>query len=95
MKLVELVITATGGAILEDKITSAVLWSGDDDPDFMEEFGEDFLTPDDFEDVLEYLVDEGILTDEEANAAELSEEETDGEAKPTAEFIPAEKNEDT
>lgn len=42
------------------------LWASDDDEGFQEEFGNEFMDPDEAEQVLEYLVDEDIVTESEA-----------------------------
>ena len=47
------------------------VWSSDADDDFLEEFGDAFLDPDDAEEIIEYLVDSGEIEEEEAEEMEI------------------------
>lgn len=63
----------TGGQVaLEDD--GEQVWSSDDDEDFLEEFGDAFHDADDAEEILAYLVDEGILTEDEADTIDIDVE---------------------
>lgn len=76
-----LVFLTGGQAIIEED--DEAVWFSDDDDAFIEEFGDSFLDPDDAEDILAYLVDEGIITDEEADAIEIDVESLNDERTPT------------
>ena len=43
------------------------LWASDADEDFKEEFNDEFLTEEDISSILEFLVDNELLSDEEAD----------------------------
>lgn len=60
----KLLLTEHGTAELLDNDDDQ-LWSSDNDPDFEEEFGDDFIADDDAEDVLDYLVENEYLPEEE------------------------------
>ena len=80
----ELILTATGGAelIAHQPSGSTTLWASDADEDFKEEFP-DLLDENDANGVFDYLVEEGHLSDDEADAAELSIEQIeDGSSQP-------------
>lgn len=59
----ELILTAHGTAELVD-VDENILWASDDDDDFKEEF-EDFLTEEDFDNVLDFLREAEIITEGE------------------------------
>ncbi len=67
-----LVFLAGGQCMLEED--GEQCWCSDADDDFTEEFGDAFLDPDDAEDILAYLVDEGHLTEDEADHIEIDVE---------------------
>jgi hypothetical protein len=72
----ELILTANGGAELielDANEDEAQVWASDSDDDFREGFP-DFLNEHDAGDVLEYLVDTGMMSEEEADECELSQE---------------------
>lgn len=71
-------LTITPGGAAELRCGRALLWNSASDEAFADEFP-DPLTVDDFEGVLEYLVEEDYLTDEEADAVECEEEDLEGE----------------
>jgi hypothetical protein len=66
---VMVLVFLTGGqcALEED---GEQVWSSDDDEDFRDEFGNEFLDADDAEEIIGYLVDEGLITEEEADELE-------------------------
>lgn len=79
-----LVFTAEGGCVLEED--EEPVWFSDDDDDFAEKFGNDFLTADqDAQDVLDWLEDEGYLESEEKPEVAIEEEnensDEDGEER--------------
>lgn len=63
----ELILLAHGPAELVNADEES-LWVSDSDDDFKEEFSEEFLREDDIADILDYLRDEGIITEQEYNA---------------------------
>jgi hypothetical protein len=65
----ELILRPEGTAELVDA-EDRTLWASDADEDFHEEDFDDFLTEDDLDDVLLYLTDAEILTEQEALAFE-------------------------
>jgi hypothetical protein len=55
-----------------------LVWASDDDPDFLEAMeGVEFIEPDDLEDVVNYLVDTGVISDAEADEMQDFAEETE------------------
>lgn len=68
-----LVLTRGGGAELLEPSTEHLIWSSDDDDQFLERF-EHFLNQSDLEDILDYLVEIGELTEGEADQCECSED---------------------
>lgn len=92
-----LTLLADGGAQLQSghDEASPVVWASDSDPDFLEEMGgQEFLDENDIAEVLEYLVDEGHMSDAEADACEVDietlgpgddEDEDEGEESDTEE----------
>jgi len=67
-----LVLTRGGTAELYDPADDLV-WASSEDQDFMADYP-DFLEQEDLEDILEFLVDVGELTDTEADQADVEEE---------------------
>jgi hypothetical protein len=68
----QLLLTRGGQAELIDP-QGEIVWASSDDPDFLEDYP-DFLTQGDLEDILQFLVDVGELTDDEADAVDPQEE---------------------
>lgn len=68
-----LTLLADGGAQLQEGSDSGpIVWASDTDPEFLEEMGgQEFLDENDIAETLEYLVDEGYLTDAEADRCEI------------------------
>jgi len=77
-----LVFTAEGQCVLEED--GEPVWMSDDDDDFQEEFGNEFLDPDeDGAKILNWLMDEGFLEEEERNEIEIvTESNTDSLNEP-------------
>lgn len=69
----ELILTANGGAELVDLDAEKQLWASDSDDFFREEFP-DFLDENDLEHVFDYLVGAEVMSEEEADEAEVSME---------------------
>lgn len=63
----------TGGQVALEE-DGEQMWSSDDDDDFIEEFGDAFHDPDDAEEIIEYLVDCDIITQDEADDLEVESE---------------------
>ena len=63
----ELVLLAHGPAELLNADDES-LWVSDSDDDFKEEFTEDFLREEDIPDILDYLLDSKVITQQEFNA---------------------------
>jgi len=72
----ELVFTTGGQAVLTN-INDRVLWSSDDDPEFRDLFDQDFLTADDAEDIIDYLLTNGYVNEKEAEDMAIAEESED------------------
>lgn len=66
----KLLLTEYGTAILTTDSGEQV-WSSDDDADFLEEFGDDFIRDEDAEEIIEYLEEKEELTDDEAEDIEI------------------------
>jgi len=81
MREVEVVLTHNGGAEVVNMATGKTEWASDSDENFKEEFP-DFLDENDGEHLFDYLVDNEIITDEEAEAAEFSLESLKAESVP-------------
>lgn len=60
----ELILRAHGPAELVNA-NEETLWASDSDADFKDEISDEFLKEEDFRDILEYLVDAEIITQEE------------------------------
>lgn len=80
----ELVFKHAGGVELraitddDDDTPDTVIWASDSDPDFMDGHGNEIMSGDeDAETVLDYLVDAGILTEDEAGDVEIYDESLD------------------
>ena len=59
----------------------ATLWASDNDEEFRDEFEDEFLDPDeDAEHVLYYLMDKGVLTEDEAEAVEVESDSIDADS---------------
>lgn len=78
---VELVLLANGGAELVDLNEEKPIWASDSDDNFREQFRE-LLAEKDVDDILNYLVSEEIITDDEADVAEVSAEDAQGDERP-------------
>lgn len=76
-RTLELILTATGGAEVVDIDTQLSLWASDSDEEFQEEFSET-LDENDIDAVLDWLVNEGVMSDDEADEAEISVESIEG-----------------
>jgi hypothetical protein len=73
-----LVFTAEGQAVLEED--GVAVWMSDDDDDFQEQFGNEFLDPDsDSAEILNWLEEEGWIETEEKEEVEI-ETEVDGDS---------------
>lgn len=68
-----LVLRYNGTAELLDS-EEETLWASDSDDDFKDEVSAEFLTQGDVLDILDYLVDQDLLTDEQANQCVIEEE---------------------
>lgn len=78
----ELVFKHGGGvevrAPTESDHTDVLVWASDNDPDFMDEFPNELLTPDqDAGKILEYLVDADVINEEEADSVEIYSEDNE------------------
>jgi hypothetical protein len=69
----QLTLTRGGGAELIDNETGETVWANTEDPDFLEDFP-DFLHRADIARILDYLVDTGELTAQDADRADVREE---------------------
>lgn len=67
----QLNLTETGGAELLDG-AGRTLWASDSDEDFRDEFP-DFLQEEDVPELVDYLIDAGELTEDEAEQVEIGE----------------------
>lgn len=76
-----LLLKADGGAeLLQGDRT---LWASDSDADFADAFeGHDLFEQEDIPDLLDYLVDAGVLDDEEADDCEIETEYEDQSEEP-------------
>ena len=73
VRTLELILTANGGAEVVDLDAEQQLWASDSDDTFREEFP-DFLDENDLEHVFDYLIEHDVLSEEEADEAEVSME---------------------
>lgn len=78
----ELIITHHGSAELWRPGGDEALWTSDADTDFTDEFSDEFLSEEDSDDILDYLVEKGLIEEneeidvfEEALPPEISNEE--------------------
>ena len=79
----ELIFKHSGGVEVRQLADTAgldkVLWASDADPDFMDEFGNEIMSADDdAEEVMDYLVEAGKITEPQAEALEIYDESLDG-----------------
>jgi hypothetical protein len=80
----QLLFTETGTVELLDS-DGEQLWSSEDDQDFRDEFGTEFLDSEDTDDVSEYLIDIGHLEDDEeievreGDLEDFDDDDDDGE----------------
>ena len=87
----ELVLLADGGAeVLEGE---SVIWSSRDDDEFPEEFPE-LLDENDLEGLLDYLVEQGYLSEAEADEAICSSENLTAGHAANAEYLSADEPDD-
>jgi hypothetical protein len=74
----KLTLSAEGTAeLLADAVT---VWASDTDPDLADDLGTDAVTDDDLADVLDYLVDTGRMSDDEADDCLIESFEPDDDA---------------
>jgi hypothetical protein len=82
LRTLELILTANGGAEVVDLDEEKQLWASDSDDHFLEEFP-DFLDENDLDHVFDYLVAQDVMSEEEADEAEVSmeslKEQTNGD----------------
>ncbi len=64
MKSLELILRAHGICELVDS-DDKVRWASDDDDDFKETFPNEFLSEDEFDDILDWLHDNDVISDRE------------------------------
>ncbi len=74
----ELVLKYAGGCELRAG-EDTVVWSSDADADFVAEIGNEILDEDDVEEILDYLTDNDIISDDEAENLVISVESLAGE----------------
>lgn len=75
-----LLLRANGSAELYPSVgAESSLWSSDSDDDFKDQVSAEFLTEGDLEDILGYLIDEGKLTEEQADECVIEEESISGD----------------
>jgi hypothetical protein len=98
-RTLELILTANGGAEVVDLDEGQQLWASDSDDHFLEEFP-DFLDENDVEHVFDYLVGADVMSEEEADEAQVSmeslkegngdeDDDDDGDAEEVeGEFLP-------
>lgn len=68
-----LIFTSEGQVILEEE--GELVWASDDDDDFTETFGQEFLDADsDATDVLNYLEDQGLILEDEKGEVQIEQE---------------------
>lgn len=73
-----LIFTSDGHAVLEEE--NEAVWFSDDDDDFRENIEDEFLEADlDAGKVLNYLVEEGLIDEDEKGNVEIEQEELDEE----------------
>ncbi len=90
-KAFRFVLSSSGTAeLLSDGVN---VWTSDADEDFTDYWGTDTLVRDDIGDVLDYLVDEGYLTDRQADncyvVPEAKDESKTNSEPLEGEYIPA------
>ncbi len=74
-RALELTFTHTGGAEISQG--DDILWSSDDDDEFRDEFVDEFLTEKDTDRVLQWLVDNDVITEDESEDIEVFQEDED------------------
>ncbi len=74
MRLTELCFTTRGHAELVDVERDEVLWSSDDDDDFRDAHPDELLSVADALAVIEYLVENDIISPEEGEDLDVTEE---------------------
>ena len=80
MRSLELGFTPEGTAELIDAESDDVLWSSDDDDDFRDDFNDELLTVEkDGESVVEWLVENDVISEEESEDVKLFAEDADAE----------------
>lgn len=67
MSDLKLILTPHGTATLVEGEREKIVWSSDDDDTFLSEFGGDFINEDDADEIIEYLLDQGVINDREAD----------------------------
>jgi len=71
----ELVFTATGGVELENVSRDEVVWASDVDDEFRDAFNDEFMNADrDAARVIEWLIDAGIISEEQGEELEVTSE---------------------
>ena len=71
-----LIFTSEGKAILEEE--GEAVWFSDDDDDFIEVIGNEFLEAEnDAAKILDYLVEEGSIEEDEKEEVEIEQEDLD------------------
>lgn len=74
----ETLLLTAHGTVQVLNADDAVLWSSDDDDDFTDEFADEFLGQADVPEILEYLVDAGLIDEnQELDLREDSLEDSD------------------
>lgn len=73
----KLTLTQYGTAQLHNG--RALLWASDTDDEFKDEFDNDFLEMEDVEDIQDFLIEKGTITESQADEMEVYEESLDGE----------------
>lgn len=71
-----ILVFCTGGQAQLERNGEAI-WYSDDDEEFIEEITDEFLKESDHKDVLEFLVEKDILTEDQAAECEIEVESLD------------------
>lgn len=80
MRDLELVFKHNGGCEVRRKDDQTVVWASDSDMDFQDKFGVEIMDGDtDAGPVLDYLVDHGTLTEDEAPEVDIFDESLAGD----------------
>lgn len=80
-----LLLTEIGTAQLLDDDEETILWSSDDDSEFQEEVSDEFLKEENVNEILDWLVDQDIITEEEAEEIEVAEDSLEAETDENSE----------